>query len=76
MASVLGGLAALAGIQEPQGCSPRRQEDRAGHREGENEKGNRDREKEQKVHHPLLPVCIMGDRPLLAAVPWLAELVD
>lgn len=76
MASVLGGLAALAGIQEPQGCSPRRQEDEDGHREGQNEKGNRDGEKEWKVHHPPVPVCITGDRLLLAAVPWLAELVD
>lgn len=69
-------LAALAGIQEPQGCSHRRQVDRDGHREGENEKGNRDRKEEWMVHHPLVPVCIMGDRLLLAAVPWLAELID
>lgn len=50
--------------------------DRDGHREGENEKGNRDRKEEWMVHHPLVPVCIMGDRLLLAAVPWLAELID
>lgn len=69
-------LAALAGIQEPQECSPRRQEDRDGHREGENEKGNRDGEEGWKVHHLSVPVCIMGDTLLLAAVPWLTELVD
>lgn len=61
-------------MQEPQGCSPRKQEDRDGHREGKNEKGNRDGEEKWKVHHPPVPVCIMGDRLLLAAVPWLAEL--
>lgn len=69
-------LAALAGIQEPQGCSAKRQEDRDGHREGENEKGNRDGEEEWKVHQSPMPVCIVGDTLLLAAVPRLTELVD
>lgn len=46
------------------------------HRDRENEKGNRDGEEEWKVHRSPVPVCVMGDSLLLAAVPWLAELVD
>ena len=47
--------------------APRRQEDGAEHREGEDEKGNRDGEKECGAHHPPMLVYITGDRLLLAA---------
>lgn len=36
---------------------------RDGHREGENEKGNRDGEEVWKVHHPPVPVCSHGWQP-------------
>lgn len=75
MSGMLAGLAAPAGSQEPQGRSLRRQEDGAGRREGEDEKGNTMERKSMGAHHPPVLVYITGDRLLLAAVPRPAELV-
>lgn len=72
----MAGLAAPTGSWEPWGWSLRRQEDGAGCGEGEDEGGNRDGEKKHEAHHSPVLVYIMGDRLLLAAVPWPAALME